>query len=440
MKPLWAHQEEAIDFFRLNPSVFLMSDVGTGKTRAVLEFIRECGLPTLILCPKILMGTAWKLDIEEYTPELQYSLCYAEDRAEAMSSPARIKVMNVDGVTWLKANPKYLKQFDGGLLVIDESTAYKGYGSKRTKAAIEIAPIFSRKIIMSGSPAPQSVGDLWSQMMILDGGQRLGNSYYRFRSLCFSPVKKGNFTTWEEKPGVADAVASLISDITVRHKRELCMDIPDNTIRYIPIDISPSHRRKYEQLKRSACMELESGTVTAMNAATLANKLLQALSGSVYDESGVAHLVDTERYELVSELVDARDHTVVFYNWTHQKNELIKEADRRGFSYVVINGDVPIKHREAAVKDFQEGKYKVLYAQIQAASHGLTLTRATTTIFTSPVYNAEHFLQARARIWRGGQTKKTETILITTHSTIETKVYDVLFNKVTNLENLLEIL
>jgi SNF2 family DNA or RNA helicase len=294
---------------------------------------------------------------------------------------------------------------------------------------------------MSGTPTPQGIIDIWNQMFLIDKGELLGNSFYRFRANTYNPVNKGAFTEWKEKPGVADAIGEIIAPVTIRNRREDCMDLPENLIVKRNISLSSSHTKLYQELRRKAIMELETGTVSAMNAAVLRSKLLQVASGAVYDESGVAHLIDTDRYDLVMDLVDERDHSVVVFNWRHQRDQMIKIAKQRGYTYALIDGSVNnMYERTNAVNDFQGGKFKVIFIHPQSAGHGITLTKGVATIWASPTDNAEHFVQANARIFRGGQTRKTETILIAAENTMDVAAYANLTGKVTNMNNLLEML
>lgn len=418
-----------------------MSDPGTGKTRVCVEVIVQAQLPTLILCPKSIMQCAWGDDIETYAPGVTYAVATAEARVGAMTSGAQVVIMNIDGVKWLKENPKYLKPFLGGILIIDESTSVKGFNSQRTKAVIDFAPLFSKRICMSGTPNPQGVGDLWSQMMILDGGERLGPSYWRFRSLTYTPEKKGRFTTWVEKEGIAEAVAGLIADVTVRNRREDCLDLPENQVVTRRINLSPQHMQKYKELKKQARVFLDTGDVTAVNAAVLMTKLLQLTSGAVYDEFGEPHLVCTDRYELVMDLVEERRACVVAFNWRHQREFMMEEAKRRGLSAAFIDGSVTsTARRTEVVRAFQKGDLRVVFLHPMSAAHGITLTRGDATIWASPTPKSDDFLQLNARIYRGGQTKETETILIEARDTLEGHVYKLLNDKIDNLAALLAVL
>ena len=443
MKPLWKHQKRDVEMMLDLPGVFNTSDPGTGKTRVVIEAMRRLNLPTLVLAPKSILSCAWGNDIREFAPELNFAIATAQNRREVFESNARTIITNHDAVTWLTRteNISLLNKFKNGLLVIDESTCYKNPTAKRSKAAARIRPMFSRCTCMSGTPTPQGIIDIWNQIFLVDQGQLLGNSYYRFRANTHTPINKGSFTEWVERPGMADAVGDIISGITIRNRREDCMDLPENLIVHRKIDLSATHMRQYQELRRRAILELETGTVTAMNAAVLLNKLLQVASGAVYDEHGTPHLIDTDRYDLVMDLVEEQEHSVVVFNWKHQRDQMIKLAEQRGISYGLIDGTISNMYaRTQTVNDFQAGKFRVLFIHPQSAGHGITLTRGTATIWVSPTYNSELFVQANARIFRGGQTQKTETILISANGTADEAAYKALNDKVLNMNNLLEIL
>jgi SNF2 family DNA or RNA helicase len=248
---------------------------------------------------------------------------------------------------------------------------------------------------------------------------------------------------WVDKPGAEEVVSGLLAGITVRNVFEECHDIPANTMNTVPFYMSAKQAKVYQQMEKNT-IALVNGNeiISAANAAVVADKLLQIASGAVYGEDGdsFAH-IDTDRYELTAELVIERARpSIVFFNWKHQKVGLIKEFQGRGITYTVIDGTTTDTKREENVCLFQNGFYKVLLAHPASAAHGLTLTRATTTIWVSPTYNLEHFLQGNKRIYRAGQTEKTETIVILADGTIENHVFNVLNVKNAKQVNLLNLL
>lgn len=429
MKP-FKHQTTSLKFMRAKERVFDMSDPGTGKTYVEIEDFaqrrKKRGGCALVLAPKSLLQAAWGNDIRKFAPQLSTSIAWAKNRKEAFAANADIYITNVDAVTDIsKYPPKFWAKFD--TLIVDECTAYKHHTSGRSKALVKIAKYFKWRRVMSGTPTSNGICDLWHQMFILDGGQRLGKSFFGFRSACCTPVQTGpatNMVRWEDKDGIEERVIAICSDIIIRHRFEDCVDIPENHKYALPIQLSPKHLALYDELEATSLAFLGKTTVTAINGAALATKLLQTASGAVYSDDGKYSRIATDRYELVLDVVEARKHSVVFYQWKHQLEELVKEAKKRKISHVVWNPDHPDIEQQ-----FQAGGYQVLFAHPQSAGHGLTLTRATATIWASPTYNLEHFRQGFKRVHRIGQTEKTETIVIIAEGTIDEKVWAALQTK-----------
>jgi SNF2 family DNA or RNA helicase len=448
--PLFQHQRVSVDFMMSRDRVLDASDPGTGKTRVQIELFRmrrlRGGGKALVIAPKSLLRSAWQDDFMKFAPDMHTVVCPAEKREQMFAQDADVYITNTDATKWLaKQPPKFFAQFD--TLIIDELSAFKHHTSQRSKALNKIKRHFPKRYGLTGTPNSNSITDIWHQVFVLDDGQRLGRSFYQFRSSVCEPKQVGpqpNMLQWEDKPGAEQAVGNLLSDMVVRHKFEECIDIPANHTYSVPYHMSPKQAKAYQQMERDAITMLTDGKViTTVNAAGVMTKLLQIASGASYfeglEDDGYAS-IDNGRYELVADLVEQRDHSVVFFNWSHQRDELVKEFQKRGITYAVIDGNTTDKGRKEAVDLFQSGFYRVLLAHPQSAAHGLTLTKGTATIWASPTYNLEHFLQGNRRIYRAGQTQKTETIVVLAPGTVEDKVYAKLQEKDARQGNMLELL
>ncbi|RLA51619.1 MAG: hypothetical protein DRR42_09885 [Gammaproteobacteria bacterium] len=441
---LFAHQKESIDFCRPRELVFDASDPGTGKTLVAIETFAERrvrgGGCVLIICPKSLIRAAWAADFKKFAPYLKVSCAYAQNREEAFWTAADIYVTNHDAAKWLaKQKPAFFERFDS--LIVDEVGAFKHHTSQRSKALNKIKRYFTHRHVMNGTPAPNTILNLWNQYFILDNGTRLGPSFFKFRSTVCTPKQVGpsaNMLKWEDRPGANEAVSKLVEDITIRHKFEDCIDIPENHEYCVPYQLTPKQLKNYLQMEKAQLALIEGQVVSAVNAATVATKLLQIASGAVYDEEGDYHIVDRERYSAVIDLAEQRTNVIVFFLWKHQKEMLIEEAEKRKLSYCLIDGTVPDGKRHENVEYFQRGMYRIMFAHPQSAAHGLTLTKGVATIWPSPVYNLEHYQQGFRRIYRAGQTQKTETITLIADNTIETKVWEALSTKKLRMDDLLE--
>ena len=445
--PLFNHQGETRDHLLNVPCTYDASDPGTGKTRSEMEAWaarrRAGGGCLLVLCPKSIMQVAWGDDIDKFFPiEFTYVVANAANRERAFNEEVDIYITNLDAVKWLEKRPKgFFNKFDE--IVMDEATAYKNPSSARSKAAAKLKDRFEFRRLLCGTPMPKGVIDMWHQMFLVDDGARLGTSYYKFRTEMCDVVQVGprpEHRQWRDKENASTIVAGLISDVTIRHKFEDCVDIPPNVQRKLFYDLSPAHRKVYNQMKEHAIIEAQGETISAGNAAVLAGKLIQIASGSVYSAAGTKISLFPERIQLVIELVKERDHSIVFFTWQHQLEELKKQADKEGITYESIHGSVPDKKRDSIVRGFQKGDYQTLFLQPESAAHGLTLTRATASIWASPTYRPDIMRQGLARCYRAGQEFLTENIMICARNTADEKVFSVMEGKDIRMQELLEFL
>lgn len=439
---LMKHQQASVDFLANNDAAADFSDPGCGKTG--VEIIAYAKRPkrkaALVLAPKSLLQAAWENDFRKFAPNIKCSVAFAHNRKKAMNAPADVYITNHDAVKDLLTYPdSYWKKFD--TLIVDESTAFKNHTSQRSKALAKLRKHFKYVRIMSGTPTSNGICDLWHQIYILDEGKRLGKSFTGFRNAVCVPEQVGpmpNMIKWIDKEGIEEKIYLLLHDIVIRHKFEECVDIPANHTYSLNYELPKKHMAHYTELQDSSLLLINESSISAINGAVLYTKLLQAASGAAYDDYGNYTVLDTGRYELVMDLVEERDHSVVFFNWGHQKSELIRIAEARKIPYAVIDGKTPVQEREQITKHYQAGFYRVLFAHPQSAGHGLTLTRGKTTIWASPTYNLDHFQQGNRRIYRISQTQKTETIVVIAPGTVDERVYEALQGKQIRMDALLK--
>ena len=437
--PAYAHQIETTSFILNHPRCLITSDPGTGKTRSVLDAHSRLESTTLVIAPLSILEAAWVDDIKKFEFPINYGVAYAKNRAKVFADEKLDMVItNFEAVNFLQKNPQFLKRFD--TLVVDEFTAFKNKDSKRSKNLKQIVSFFNNRIFMSGTPNTNTILDVWHPVLCVDDGKRLGNRFYSFRNQVCTPRFNGFANEWTDKPGIEQTVAQLLNDINIRHALEECIDLPDNVTRIMHTDLTRDVKRMYDTLAEESVLYTKQGTINAVNAGARVKKLLQLVSGAVYDEVGDTKYIHQHRYDMIMDLLEVRKHSLVAFNWKHERNALTQLAEKKGFSYEVIDGETPAHKRVDIVGRFQAGQIKILFAHPQSASHGLTLTKATTCIWCSPTYNAEHFQQFNRRIHRAGQSSKTETILIAARNTWEEKVYEKLNGKLGKMENLLHVL
>lgn len=439
MQQPFEHQATTTQFILDNPRVLITSDPGTGKTRSVLDaYAQRREGKLLVLAPLSILAASWGDDCSKFQPGLTYSIAYARNRVEAFKSDADIVITNHDAVKWLLKNKQYLDGFD--TLCIDEFTAFKNKDSQRSKAAARLAELFDYRIAMSGTPNSNTILDIWHPTLLVDDGERLGKRFYGFRSAVCTPQFNGYANVWVDKPEAQEMVAAAIKDINVRYMLEDCIDMPEQSVNTMYVDLPPKILQQYNTLAEDSVLYTGKGTINAIHAGAKVKKLLQLCTGAVYDDHGSSLMVHDARYQLVMDLIQARDHSLVAFNWRHEREKLTELSDKAGIKYDFIDGTTPAKKRKDIVDRMQAGQLQVVFAHPQSAGHGLTLTRATSVIWASPTYNAEHYQQFNRRIYRAGQTKKTEVIQIAARDTWEPDVYEKLQDKLGRMEDLLTVL
>lgn len=469
--PFYEHQKKTLALYRAQPCVFDCSDPGTGKTRVTLEAFAERrangGGQMFLVAPNSLLMSAWGDDLEKFTPRLRIKYALAGKREQAFENNPDIVAINTDGVRWFferkgrttvptKEGLRLLKGFD--TCAVDESADYKHHASQRSKAMLHLSRLFEFKAMLTGTAAPNSVTELWHQVMLLDGGASLGDSFYRFRDQTQTPhavsMMKPGVVKWTDKPGIRMLVAPLIQHLVVAHKFEECTDIPAHSVRRVTYRMPPRLAKRYAELEATAVLRLAQGALTAVNAAVLRNKLLQVASGAVYanvdradhrashgfgDDGGYV-LLDGKRYELVAELVrEDPEPSLVFYSWKHQQVEIEKALAKAGVRWATMESKLGPARRKQLVDRYQNGDFDTLLLHPATGAHGLTLTRGRRTIVVSPFDRADWLKQAKHRVWRAGQRHKTETILVEAERTVERKVYGSLDGKTASMEQLFEL-
>ena len=218
---LMAHQQETADMFSTAPAVFIQSDPGTGKSLAVLhawaERRRTGGGRMLVFAPKTCVQSVWLNEVTKFfSDEFRAGAALAPNREPAFHIINDVVATNHDAVKWLLKQPpaqqkKLLSGFD--TLIWDESDTLR-HNSARTKAALKLTAKkqWEYKACLTGTPFNKSVAELFFQTKFLDGGIRLGKSFYKFRSVICEPIQVGpgvNHIQWHDKEDSPAAVAGL---------------------------------------------------------------------------------------------------------------------------------------------------------------------------------------------------------------------------------------
>jgi len=347
---------------------------------------------------------------------------------------ADIYLINLENVVWLfDAQPKLV--FTN--LVIDESSRFKDPSTKRFKALKKHLKGFERRIILSGTPTAQGLADLWSQVGILDLGQRLETSLTKFREKYMDPGQRNRHTgvvyNWVPKLNSSLIIEKKINDICMSLKAEEYLQLPTLSNIYHSIHLDKNVRSKYDQLRKDMVVDIKKEKITAPTAAALANKLLQFTSGAVYSEEGEAQEIHRAKLEYLESIMEeSTSPTLVFYHFKHSLKRI-----RLQFPEAVVLDDDNIEA-------WRRGKIRMLLAHPQSGGIGLNLQcnfgdTAQTVWFDLP-WSAENYIQANARIYRQGQEKPVIIHHLAVSSSIDEQVIKVLEGKINLQDALLDAL
>ena len=403
-----AYQKHCID------KVGLFLDMGLGKTVTTLTAIKELKYnrfqvrKVLIIAPKKVAEGTWtkEKDKWDHTQMLRVSpvLGSEKKRIKAINTPSDLYVINRENVVWLVDYYRNAWPFD--MVVIDESSSFKNHSAKRFKALVQVMSKIKRLVELTGTPSPNGLNDLWSQIYLLDEGRRLGKRYGQFRERYFDPGRRGpqGFVyDYDPKDGAEQSILSAISDICISMKAEDYLQLPDMVIHEIPVSLDAKAEKAYKELERKMILELpENEEISVTSAAALSNKLLQLANGAVYDEEHKAHEVHTSKLDAFLELVESLQGKplLVFYNFQHDKERILK-----------VLGTKKLRVKELKTvqdeDDWNHQEIDILLTHPASSAYGLNLQQGGNHVcWFGLTWNYELYTQANKRLHRQGQTEK----------------------------------
>lgn len=429
------YQTRAIDFVVGHPCCALFLDMGLGKTVATLTAIDELMNDyldvekVLVIAPKSVARNTWSAESSkwDHLQHLQLSLVMgtAAQREKALEAPAHIYVTNRDNVVWLVEH--YRKTgwpFD--CVVIDESSSFKNLAAKRYKAITRVRPFIRRMILLTGTPSPNGLMDLYPQVKLLDGGQRLGRHIGQFREIYFRPGARNGAVIYEWVPraGAQDRIAERIGDICLAMQASDYLEMPMVLDGGMTLELDEAQRRSYAKFQRDCVLALpDGGEIEAVTAVALTTKLLQFASGAIYDADREWHPVSEVKTEALADLVEASGEPVlVYYNYQHELariRETLKDYDP-----VFFNGQPDVLRR------WNAGEIRVMLCHPASVAYGLNMQEGGRIIvWFSPTWNLELYQQANARLIRQGQAKPVLLYHLIVKGTMDETVMESLNNK-----------
>lgn len=423
------YQAFASEFILEHPVCCLMLDMGLGKTVITLSALWELVLDRfdvsriLVIAPKRVAEDTWPKEIAkwEHLHGLSFSLVLGSkaEREAALRKRAFIYIVNRENVAWLVQN--YRWDFD--MVVIDELSSFKSNKAERFKAMKAVRPKVTRIVGLTGTPAPNSLLDLWPQMYLMDMGQRLGRFIGGFRERFFVPDKRNREIIYSYKPreGAEDAIYSLVSDICISMKAVDYLDMPERIDNRIEVAMSPKEQKLYDDFQRDMVLSIGSEELDAVNAAALSNKLLQMANGAVYGEDKKVLPIHDRKLDALEDLVEAANGKplLVAYWYKHDLQRI--QARFKNARCIDTSKDID---------DWNVGKIPLALIHPASAGHGLNLQEGGCTIvWFGLTWSLELYQQLNARLWRQGQKHTMVIHHIVTKGTHDEDVMRALENK-----------
>lgn len=399
------YQVEIVNKIIKTPKCGIFLGMGLGKTLATLVAISDLMIlrqevkRVLIIAPKRVAQYTWQEEIDKWGFPLKYRVLMGpaglrQNRVKNVNkSNTDIYIINRENVVWLI---NYLKvermswPFD--MVVIDESSSFKNHTSKRFKALKTQFAHIKRMVLLSGTPTPRGYMNLWSQMFLLDNGKRLEPTITAFRWKYFTPGKSKGFVVydWVPKNNADKVIKHNVKDICFGLESSIRVKKP--VINDVYCRMSERELTDYAIFRKELLLQTDKGEITAANAASLSNKLLQYASGAVYTESGKEWVrVHDNKLRALKDIIDESNgqNILVFYNYIHEKERILKAF------------------KEAEVLDvnkWNKGKQVLALAHAASCGHGLNLqSGGHIMVWFSPTFDLELYLQANARLARTGQ-------------------------------------
>lgn len=435
------HQKTTASFLSLHKRAFCFNEQGTGKTASVIwaaDYLMKRGLikRVLVLCPLSIMKSAWQRDLFTFAMHRSCSVAHgdAKARKKIIEAGSDFVIINFDGLAVVQ---DVIREGGFDLIVVDEANAYKNPQTNRWKVLAKLVSETNPYLwMLTGTPAAQSPLDAYGLAKLVNP-EGCPKFYGSFRDKVMMKVTQFK---WVPRPG-SDTIVHNTLQPAIRFEKKDCLDLPEVTHVDREAPLTPQQKKYYAQLKMEMLIEADGEEVSAVNAATKINKLLQISGGAVYtDDGSVLEFDVSNRLNAVLEVIEEASHKVlVFVPFTHTIELLRDRLEKEGISCAVINGQVSLNKRSEIVERFQDSiDPHVLLIQPQAASHGLTLTAADTVIWYAPVTSVETYLQANARINRPGQ-KNSMTIVHIRGSDVEDKLYNMLRSNIDNHEKIIDL-
>ncbi|MFS6144584.1 DEAD/DEAH box helicase [Streptococcus agalactiae] len=440
------YQEVTKDFIIRTPYAAVILDMGMGKTATTLSAINELMFDryevskVLVIAPLRVANTVWSDEIEQWE-ELRH-LRYAKivgtpkQRRAALEQDADIYIVNCEILPWLVQQCSPYFKWD--MVVIDELSSFKSWQSKRFKAFMAMRPYMKRVVGLTGTPSSNGLMDLFAEFKVIDSGERLGRFIGEYRSRYFDEGRRNGNIVYEYIPmDYAECqIYDKIDDITISMKAMDYLDMPELISTKKVVHLTDKETDNYKRFKKDYVLsDLEDGEVTAANAASLSNKLVQMANGAVYSDDHQVVSLHDQKLDTLEDIIEAANgEPVLVAYWFKHDLQRIEER----LAKLKVQGTV--LKTEQDIREWNKGNIRVGLLHPASAGHGLNLQKGGHhLVWFGLTWSLELYQQTNARLWRQGQQAETVVIQhIVTEGTIDEEILKALENKDAQQSRLIE--
>lgn len=452
------YQVQMVDFVKEKMRAGLFVDMGLGKTLATLATLNELfsegkldpKRPVLIVAPRMVALDTWSREASKWGYDIDVLINIGLTPKKRTECFDKLKTINKP--TILTTNPEQLENLISYLnqnqlkdlfdcIIIDELSMFKSHTTKRFTSMETLGRNCRYFIGLTGTPAPNSLLDVWSQMITIDpyNKQLLGPNYYVYRERYFLPdiidKRTGQVYKWKLKPGADKAIYKQLSHSALSMRSEGLIELPEVTYVNEMVKLPPKALKEYKRLDKEIRqtlrdtedqteIELDGQLVTIANSAILASKLLQVASGAVYndlldDERHTTGYVEihSEKLKRLKEMIETSSSPIlVFYNF---KSDI--ERARKVIEFEELDPKNP--NVTDTIARWNKGEIPVLFAHPQSTGHGLNLQDGGhTVVWLTMTWLNEVYRQANKRLHRSGQKYPVQIIHLIAEGTIDEEV------------------
>lgn len=436
------YQKKAIAYIIEHEKCGLFLDMGLGKTVITLTAIEDLMYnqfeieKVLVIAPLRVAESTWSTECEkwEHLRHLKISkiLGTPTQRRLALYSNADIYIINRENVPWL-CNELSNDAWAFDMVVIDELSSFKNPSSQRFKHLRKYIFKSNRVVGLTGTPSPNGLIDLWSQIYLLDGGIRLGKTITSYRQNYFLPDKCNAQVIYSYKPkeNTDNLIHQAISDICLSMSAKDYLTLPQRIDNIMPVYLSEKEKLQYDEFEKNSYLEFINGEITALSKASLINKLLQFSNGAVYSDDGYIEVSD-KKIKALQEIMDTSQGQPIlcFYSYKHDVERIQK-----------IIPDAKVLKSNDDIQSWNRGEISLLLVHPTSAGFGLNLQHGGHIIvWFGLTWSLEQYQQANARLYRQGQTQSVIIHHLITQGSVEHRVMDSLQGKKDVQDDLLRAL